>query len=295
MTNSTSKTKTAVVTGGTSGLGEAATLALAQAGWRVLVVGRDAQRGNDVARRAGNGSEFLNADLFSLSDVRRLAGEIARRAPALDVLVNNAGGVFSAGPATVDGLERTFALNVAAPHVLTEALLPQLAAAKGRVINVVTGIQNGFSARLEQIVGPKATGGMFAYVRNKLALLTLTRAQQQQYASRGITFVALHPGIIPTTRFGTTMTGFNPFTTIGPLFAKLFRFGDSAEVAAKRYVTAATEPLEGGGYYYEGKLRPAPKQALEQSFVDAVWKLVSEQTVGMVPPAAVGGGAEARA
>lgn len=292
MTNTNSKTKTAVVTGGTSGLGEAATLALAQAGWRVLIIGRDAQRGGDVVRRAGNGSEFLDADLFSLNDVRRLANEIARRAPALDLLVNNAGGVFSAGPTTIDGLERTFALNVAAPHVLTEALLPQLAAAKGRVINIVTGIQNGFSAKLEQLSGPKATGGMFAYVRNKLALLALTRAQQQKYASRGITFVALHPGIIPTTRFGTTMTGFNPFTTIGPLFAKVFGFGDTPDAAAKRYLAAATEDVEGGGYYYEGKLRPAPKQALEQGFVDSIWKLVNEQTIAVVPGMA--SGAEAR-
>lgn len=270
-------TKTAVVTGGTSGLGEAAAAALGKAGWRVLIVGRDAARGAEVVKQAGNGSEFLQADLFSLADVRRLADEVTKRAPSLDLLVNNAGGVFSAGPMTVDGLERTFALNVAAPFQLTEALLEPLAAAKGRVVNIVTGIQSGFSTKLEQVVGPKATGGMFAYVRNKLVLLALTVGQQQRYGARGISFVALHPGIIPTTRFGHTMTGFNPFTTIGPFFSKLFGIGVTEAEAASRYVKVGTEPVEGGGYYYEGVLRPAPKQAQDSAFIDAVWALVQGQ------------------
>ena len=128
------ETKTAAVTGATSGLGQAAALALGQAGWRVLVIGRDASRGAEVAKQAGNGSEFLRADLFSLADVRRLALEVKSRAPALQLLVNNAGGVFSKGAPTVDGLERTFALNVAAPFTLTEGLLDALEAGAGRVV-----------------------------------------------------------------------------------------------------------------------------------------------------------------
>ena len=271
-------TKTAVVTGGTSGLGEAAAVALGKAGWRVLIVGRDAARGAEVVKQAGSGSEFLQADLFSLADVRRLADEVKQRAPSLDLLVNNAGGVFSKGPATVDGLERTFALTVAAPFELTEALLEPLAAAKGRVVNIVTGIQSGFTTKLEQVVGPKATGGMFAYVRNKLVLLALTVGQQRRYGSRGISFVALHPGIIPSTRFGQSMTGFNPFTTIGPFFSKLFGIGVTEAEAASRYVKVGTGPVEAGGYYYEGVLRPAPKQAQDPAFVDATWALVQEQT-----------------
>jgi NAD(P)-dependent dehydrogenase (short-subunit alcohol dehydrogenase family) len=271
-------TKTAVVTGGTSGLGEAAAVALGQAGWRVLVVGRDEARGAEVAKRAGSGSEFLKADLFSLEDVRRLAGEVRRRAERLDLLVNNAGGVFSAGAPTVDGLERTFALNVAAPYVLTEELLAPLAAAKGRVVNVSTGIANGFTAKLEQVVGPKAKGGMMSYVRNKLALIALTQEQQRRHGAQGITFVVLHPGIIPTTRFGHTMTGLNPFTTIGPFFAKLFRFGVPLEEAAARYVRVSTDAVEPAGYYYEGVLRPAPKQARDTAFSGAVWNAVQEAT-----------------
>lgn len=268
-------TKTAVVTGATSGLGEAAAVALSQAGYRVFAVGRDAARGAEVVKKLGAGSEFVAADLFSLADVQRLGRELASRAPSLDLLVNNAGGVFSRSPPTIDGLERTFALNVAAPSALTEALLEPLAAAKGRVVNIVTGIQAGFSAKVEQLDGPKATGGMFAYMRAKHALITLTQAQQKRHGGRGITFVALHPGVIPTTRFGHTMTGFNPFTTIGPILAKVFRLGVTEAVAASRYVAVGTGPVEPGGYYYEGTLRPAPQQAQDPAFQDAVWGLAT--------------------
>ena len=77
-----------MITGATSGLGEAAALSLAGAGHRVLVVGRDADRGAEVVRRAraaGGDAQFLAADLFSLADVGRLAGEIRAQAPRLDV------------------------------------------------------------------------------------------------------------------------------------------------------------------------------------------------------------------
>ncbi|MCA9611096.1 MAG: SDR family NAD(P)-dependent oxidoreductase, partial [Myxococcales bacterium] len=195
-----------------------------------------------------------------------------------DLLINNAGGVFGKAPPTVDGLERTFALNVAAPLVLTEALLGPLSAANGRVINVVTGLNASMKTRLDQLVGAKASGGFFGYARNKLALLAVTMEEQARWSDRGVTFVALHPGIIPTTRFGHTLTGFNPFTTIGPMVAKLFRLGVTEDVAAERYVRLASEPVEGGGYYFEGVLRPAPKQLADEAFVRSVWDLVESAT-----------------
>jgi NAD(P)-dependent dehydrogenase (short-subunit alcohol dehydrogenase family) len=259
--------KTAVVTGATSGLGEAAALALAKEGHRVLLVGRDAGRGEEVARRAreaGGEAEFLAADLFSLTDVRRLAGEIRAKAPRLDVLVNNAGGSFNALSRTKDGFERTFALNVAAPFALVEGLLDQLAGAGGRVVNVVTGVPHKARAKVAELVGPGAKAGMGSYIRSKLALLTLTRAWQRRYGARGVTFVALHPGIIPGTRFNSEMPGW--IRAIGEVIARLFRLASTPDQAAARYLRAATGPVDAGGFYYEGKLRPAPVQADDEGF-----------------------------
>jgi len=263
--------KVAVITGATSGLGEAAALALAKQGHKVLVVGRDAARGHAVvkqAKDAGGEAEFLTADLFSLRDVARLAGEIRKRADHVDVLVNNAGGSFNRLENTRDGFERTFALNVAAPNALVHALLELLVASKGRVINIVTGVPHGAKATLGELVGPAAKAGLGGYIRAKLALLTLTRSWQKQYGSRGVTFVALHPGIIPGTRFNAEAPAW--FRAIGEFVAKLFGLTSSTAQAAERYVRAATQPVEPGGFYYEGKLRPAPRLADDAPFTAAL-------------------------
>jgi NAD(P)-dependent dehydrogenase (short-subunit alcohol dehydrogenase family) len=264
--------KTAIVTGATSGLGQAAAIALAKAGYHVVLVGRDAARGRETLselEKAGTG-ELELADLFSLKDVAALGERLAKKHPSIDLLVNNAGGTFSKTEKTVDGLERTFALNVAAPFVLTEALRPSLARAKGRVVNLVTGVPSSARATLEQLNGAKAAAGMGSYVRAKLALLAVTLEQQARYGKEGITFTALHPGIIPGTRFGPEMPAL--MKKWGPVFARIFRFGTSLEEAANRYVAIGTGPVEAGGFYYEGKLRAAPVHATRAEFRGPLWK-----------------------
>jgi NAD(P)-dependent dehydrogenase (short-subunit alcohol dehydrogenase family) len=268
--------KTAVITGATSGLGEAAAVALAREGYRVLVVGRDAARGADVVRRAqaaGGEAEFLTADLFSLDDVARLAREIRARAPRLDVLVNNAGGSFNRLEHTKDGFERTVALNVAAPYALVESLLEPLAAARGRVVNVVTGVPSGARATIDELTGAKAKAGMGGYIRAKLSLLALTRAWQKRHGARGITFVALHPGVIPGTRFGQETPAW--LRRIMEAIARLIGLTSTLDEAAARYVRAATSDVEAGGFYYEGKLRPPPRQADDEAFAEQLRQALS--------------------
>ncbi len=219
-------------------------------------------------KAAGGDAKFMAADLFSLADVGRLAGEIRAHAPRIDVLVNNAGGSFNALSRTKDGFERIFALNVAAPYALVEALLDPLAKASGRVVNVVTGVPHKARATLQELVGPGAKAGMGSYIRSKLALLALTRSWQRRYASRGLTFVALHPGIIPGTRFGAETPAW--LRSFGEFIARLFGLASTPDQAAARYLLAATGPVDAGGFYYEGKLRPPPVQAEDETFAEGI-------------------------
>lgn len=270
--------KIAVITGATSGLGEAASLALAREGFDIIAVGRDAERGASVVERAralGASAEFVAADLFSRSDVDRLAKVLREKAPRLDVLVNNAGGSFVRDARTADGLERTVALNLDAAWRLTEGLLGSLEAAKGRVINVVTGLQNFMKASTEQLFGAQATAGNGQYIRAKLALMAVTLEQQRRYGSRGVTFVALHPGIIPETRFGSEMPAI--MRKLGPFIARLFRLASTPAQAAARYVWLAKDAVEPGGFYYEGKLRAAPRFATDAVFAAAVWSALERR------------------
>ncbi len=259
--------KTAVVTGATSGLGRAAAVALAEQGFRVLLVGRDEARGvevRDAIVAAGGQAELVLGDLMTVAGAEQVAAELLRRAPTLDLLVNNAGGSFRHDARTADGLERTFALNVLAPYVLTESLMPALVAAKGRVVNVVTGVPTSATTTLEQLVGSKAGPGMQSYIRSKLALLTLTIEQQRRYGARGVSFASLHPGIIPGTRFGAEMPAV--MQKMGPVIAKLLRIATPLDEAAARFVRVGTAAVEQGGFYYEGKLRQAPTQARDPVF-----------------------------
>jgi NAD(P)-dependent dehydrogenase (short-subunit alcohol dehydrogenase family) len=120
-----------VITGGTDGIGKAAAYGLAVQGARLLVHGRDPDKGaRAVAQfkaRSGNPAiEFLQADFSSLADVRRLAALVRERTPRIDVLVNNAGGVFGKRALSSDGYEMTFAVNHLAPFLLTHLLVDTL-------------------------------------------------------------------------------------------------------------------------------------------------------------------------
>lgn len=259
--------KTAVVTGATSGLGRAAAQALAQRGYRVILVGRDAVRGSEAVeeiRRAGGRAELVLGDLMTVAGSQAVAAEILERAPAIALLVNNAGGAFNRDERTADGLERTFALNVLAPFVLTESLIDALATARGRVVNVVTAVPAGAKTTIDAIAGAKAKPGMQSYIRNKLALVTLTIELQRRYEARGVSFASLHPGVIPGTRFGSDSPGL--LMKIGPVIAKLLGITSSLDEAAERFVQVGTGQVEHGGFYYEGKLRKAPRQAQDPEF-----------------------------
>jgi NAD(P)-dependent dehydrogenase (short-subunit alcohol dehydrogenase family) len=108
--------KTIVITGGTSGIGEVAAVALAKMGARIVLVARDKSRGDaTLARLRDNAPSIAHsvyfADLLRLAEMKRVAAEIADRERRIDVLINNAGALFAKRRLTEDGLERTFALN----------------------------------------------------------------------------------------------------------------------------------------------------------------------------------------
>src|ERR1700728_102257 len=121
------KDRVCVITGGTDGIGKAAAFGLAAQGAKLLVHGRDPDKGAravaELRARSGNPAiEFVQADFSSLADVRRLAAAVMERTPHVDVLVNNAGGIFAKRALSKDGYEMTFAVNHLAPFLLTHLL-----------------------------------------------------------------------------------------------------------------------------------------------------------------------------
>ena len=171
-----------VVTGASSGIGKAASIALARLGATIVLVCRDRGRGEsalaDVGAAAASGEPSLElADLSSLDQVRSLAGRLIQL-PRIDVLVNNAGLVIGERQVTEDGLEHTFALNHLAPFLLTNLLAPKLEqSAPARVVTVASTAHRGAMLSLDDLQLERRYLPMLAYANSKLGNILFTRVQ----------------------------------------------------------------------------------------------------------------------
>ena len=190
------------MTGATSGIGYETALGLARAGARVGIVGRDAGRTDEAASRIrdavpGAVIDVFLADLSSQAEIRRLSAEVRALYPRLDVLVNNAGAIFDARHVTVDGLERTWALDHLAYVQLTLDLLDLMkASAPARIVNVASRAHKRGLIDLEDLDGARRYGTWKAYSQAKLGNVLFTAALARRLARTGVTVNSLHPGVI---------------------------------------------------------------------------------------------------
>lgn len=142
------------------------------------------------------------ADLSSLAEVRRLASELKDRCPRIDVLANNAGAYIAKRQVSADGFERTWALNVLAPFLLTSLLLDRLeASAPARVINTSSNAHERAKLNGEDLEGKQRHAGFRAYGQSKLALQLLTYEFARRVEPTKVTINAYHPGFVAS-RFG---------------------------------------------------------------------------------------------
>jgi NAD(P)-dependent dehydrogenase (short-subunit alcohol dehydrogenase family) len=190
--------RTILVTGATSGLGGALATELAPRTGRLLVHGRNEEKGralvDELSALDGAGEiEFLQADLASLDQVRALADRV-EQAPRLDVLVNNAGvGTGGGREESADGHELIFAVNYLAPYVLTHALLPLLkSSTPARIVNVASIGQAPLD--FNDLMLERSYSGPQAYAQSKLALIMLTIDLAEELEGSGVTANSLHPG-----------------------------------------------------------------------------------------------------
>lgn len=192
--------KTVVITGATSGLGKAATLALAEMGANIIAVVRDktkaAQLEQDVRHRCDRSLQFMYADMNSLEQTRAAAQTLLQNTAHVDVLINNAGALFNERQITAEGFEKSLALLLLSPFLMTETLLPLLRRSEqGRVINVVSGGLYTQAIRLDDMQYEKEPyNGPKAYARAKRGLLDMTRFWAAQAENATVTFHAMHPG-----------------------------------------------------------------------------------------------------
>ncbi len=275
-------TKTIVITGGTSGIGEVAALALAGQGARIVLVARDSGRAEATLaklRAANPGADHVAhlAELSRLSEMKRVAGELARTAPEIDVLINNAGALFSTRQVSEDGLEMTFATNHMAYFVVTNLLLPNLKAG-GRVVSTASDAHKGARLDFDDLQSTRRYSGFSVYGRSKLCNILFTRELARRTRESGVTANCLHPGFVAT-RFGDTSGG---LLSLAVRIAKPVG-AISPEEGARTIVYLAASPEvagQSGGYYYKNRLATPTREAQSDADAKRLWD-VSAQLSGV--------------
>jgi NAD(P)-dependent dehydrogenase (short-subunit alcohol dehydrogenase family) len=259
--------RTIVITGASDGIGRAAAEALSrQADVSLVLVGRNPAKTAEVGRRLG--CEYHVCDYGRLSEVRALAHALVEAHPVIDVLANNAGGVFAPRTVTEDGYERTFQVNHLAPLLLTEELLPALRAGEGTVI--FTASRAAFRGRINlgDLGKEKGWSSFGAYGAAKLANIVTARAMQRRYGADGINTVSFHPGVVATS-FGAAAGQWVQRFYSSALGKRVMRTPEQgADTLVWLATTAPGVDWQPGGYYAERQLKEPPAQALDDTFGD---------------------------
>lgn len=276
--------KVILMTGATDGLGKAGALALARQGASLTLLARDPAKGaavvDELKAQSGNPDIGLTiGDLGAQADVRAVAARFHEGHDRLDVLINNAGSIFTTRRLSPDGYELTFAINHLGPFLLSNLVLDLLQKTPGaRVVNTSSDAYRSSKLDLGQVVLADGKFGAFpAYADSKLCNLLFTRELQRRVGS-AVSVSCFHPGFVGT-NIGANNGGFmaRVWKAVGALIAK------SPEQGADTLVWLATRPdaaFPDGGYYIDRKLVRPSKLGEDDNLAGELWVL-SERLCGL--------------
>ncbi|MCZ2831002.1 SDR family NAD(P)-dependent oxidoreductase [Modestobacter sp. VKM Ac-2986] len=254
--------RVAVVTGANTGLGFETAKVLAGRGATVVLAVRDVDKGAQAAARMAGDVTVQRLDLTSLDSVRSAADQLHRTHPRIDLLINNAGVMYTPKQTTQDGFERQFGTNHLGHFALTGLLLDLLLPVPGsRVVTVSsTGHRIRAAVHFEDLQWERSYSRTGAYGQSKLANLMFTYELQRRLAAHGTTTLAAaaHPGVSNTELVRNSPTLLRaPLERLAPLLTQ------PAAMGALPTLRAATDPAVLGGQYYGpsglGEVRGHPR------------------------------------
>jgi NAD(P)-dependent dehydrogenase (short-subunit alcohol dehydrogenase family) len=289
--------RVAVVTGANTGLGYWTAEMLADKGAHVVLAVRNLDKGKDAVDRITAQSPKADValqqlDLTSLDAIRETAEELKAAHQRIDLLINNAGVMYTDKATTKDGFELQFGTNHLGHFAFTGLLLDRLLPVQGSRVVTVSSVGHRIIAKIhfDDLQSDRSYNRVAAYGQSKLANLMFTYELQRRLAAKGAPTVALaaHPG-----GSDTELTRYIP-RLVKPVVDVVWRmFSQSAEMGALPTVRAATDPSAQGGQYYGpdgiGETRGYPKvvQSSKQSHDEAIQRrlwAVSEELTGVTYP-----------
>ncbi|GAA1498440.1 SDR family NAD(P)-dependent oxidoreductase [Paeniglutamicibacter kerguelensis] len=268
--------KTIVITGASDGIGASAARQLKELGHHVVVVGRNPEKTRSIATELG--ADFHLADFADLSQVRSLAAELLESYPRIDVLANNAGGIFSpVRETTVDGFELTFQVNYLAPFLLTQLLLDRLLESRATVVNT-SSLANRLYGKVDvdDLNAERFYSPNRAYGNAKLAQIMFTRELQKRYGPRGLSAAAFHPGVVATS-FSSS-----PGTSMEAIYGSkiLSKFLTSPQKGANTLVWLSNGVAHidwpAGEYFTRRRVSSTNRQANDAGLSASLWDRTEE-------------------
>lgn len=274
---------TTVITGPTSGIGKETAMALAKKDHALYLLVRDMEKGEKLKQEISIASKNYNiyvvhCDLADLESVRNAADTLRSSLLAINVLINNAGGIFANRHDTKDGHEMTFQVNHLSHFLLTMALMPLLQRGQARIINVSSEAHRMAKPRLNDLQWQNHDySAMQAYAMAKLYNIYFTRSLALRYGPKGITSFALHPGLV-STAFGSELTG---VTKIFMWLAQPFMI--TPEQGAQTTIHLATVQridAQSGKYFKNKRPTGTASIATDDRERDKLWAISEEMVAG---------------
>ena len=263
------KDKVCIVTGGSSGIGKATVVGLAQRGATVVIACRDVAKGKaalaEVAAKTGSRDlHVMQLDLASLLSVRAFAAAFTAKFTRLDVLVANAGVMTAKRQLTADGLEMNFGVNHVGHFLLTELLLPLLkASAPSRIVVVSSNMHPSGKLDFDDSAMEKSWAG--SYPRSKLANMLFVRALAKRLDGTRVVVNGLHPGVISTELA-------RDYAAPIRLIAKWFFKSPEQGARTSLYLATAPEAAELSGRYFANAKEKTPgAAALDDALAERLW------------------------
>jgi NAD(P)-dependent dehydrogenase (short-subunit alcohol dehydrogenase family) len=272
--------KSIVITGGTSGLGLQAAFNLGSQFDNMYIIGKNEEKGQSSLQDIKMlfpkiNIKFIKTDLSLISEIKRLSAYFFNKKIKIDILINNAGGIFFKRTLTSEKIEKTFALNHLAYFALTNLFLKNnIFKKEAKIINVASGAHRGANLNFTDIEMKQKYNGWLCYKKSKLCNILFTKKLSELTKKKNITVNCLHPGFVKT-GFGKNNTGIIAF--IVKVLMKLFAI--KVEDGAKTIIHLATSNEVkniSGEYFYKSKITKPSHFAEDKKTADKLWKLSLE-------------------
>ena len=272
---------TCLITGATDGIGKEAAIELAKKGCNLILIGRSKEKGDKVVEEIRKVADsyvdidYFTADLMLMKEVSRVADEVSRKYPKIDILLNNVGAYFAFRDVTEEGFERTFALNHLGYFLMTKKLLPLVEKSDyKRIVNVSSSAHYGIDFEFDNMNGEKKYSGFDVYKKSKLANVMFTYELAKRIEGTGITANCLHPGFV-STNFGKN----NNFLWRNVIRVAMWLTAISVKDGAKTSIhLACSDEVKDitGRFFANSQIKKGSSKAKNEEHNRKLWELSEE-------------------